>query len=160
MLNDIRNDVETGTNLPRLPRSTRFTSDALYCNLVEAGSGRYPGFRWTVSPTTREKIPPSRTRSSPHCSHPLVMVVAAIVISVMMLFVMPSFQNVFASFGADRLRQRWRGGLVGLLRRLLVPDVRDRGRHLLLHLYLLAKRSPKMQIFVDRATASAAGHWR
>ena len=69
MLNDIRNDVETGSNL-----SHAFRKHPVFSTPFTATSWR-PANRpvswircWTVSPTTRKRSSPSRARSSPHCS--------------------------------------------------------------------------------------------
>ena len=103
LLNDIRGDVETGTSLSAAFRKHPLYFDALYCNLVEAGEAA--GILETLLDrlaTYQEKTLAIKSKIKSALIYPIaVLVVAFIVLSVIMLFVIPAFKQVFASFGAD-----------------------------------------------------------
>lgn len=103
MLNDIRTDVETGTNLSQAFRKYPAHFDALYCNLVAAGE--QAGILDTLLDrlaTYKEKILAIKAKIKGALFYPAaVLIVAVLVVAVMMLFVIPEFKKVFTSFGAD-----------------------------------------------------------
>lgn len=103
LLNDIRGDVETGTSLSQAFRKHPMHFDALYCNLVEAGEAA--GILETLLDrlaTYQEKTLAIKSKIKSALMYPIsVMVVAFIVVTVIMLYVVPSFKEVFTSFGAD-----------------------------------------------------------
>src|SRR5574343_925339 len=103
LLNDIRGDVETGTSLSAAFRKHPLYFDALYCNLVEAGEAA--GILETLLDrlaTYQEKTLAIKSKIKSALIYPIaVLVVAFIVLSVIMLFVIPAFKQVFSSFGAD-----------------------------------------------------------
>jgi type IV pilus assembly protein PilC len=103
LLNDIRTDVETGTSLSASFRKHPIYFDSLYCNLVEAGEAA--GILDTLLDrlaTYMEKIEGIKSKIKSALMCPIaVIVVAFIVVSVIMLFVIPAFKQVFSSFGAD-----------------------------------------------------------
>jgi type IV pilus assembly protein PilC len=103
LLNDIRGDVETGTSLSQAFRKHPMYFDALYCNLVEAGEAA--GILETLLDrlaTYQEKTLAIKQKIKSALTYPIaVMVVAFIVVSVIMIFVIPAFKEVFTSFGAD-----------------------------------------------------------
>ena len=103
LLNDIRGDVETGTSLSQAFRKHPMYFDALYCNLVEAGEAA--GILETLLDrlaTYQEKTLAIKQKIKSALMYPTsVMVVAFIVVTVIMLFVVPSFKEVFSSFGAE-----------------------------------------------------------
>ncbi len=103
LLNDIRTDVETGTSLSASFRKHPIYFDSLYCNLVEAGEAA--GILDTLLDrlaTYMEKIEGIKSKIKSALMYPIaVIVVAFIVVSVIMLFVIPAFKQVFSSFGAD-----------------------------------------------------------
>ncbi|MFT3736499.1 MAG: type II secretion system F family protein [Rhodocyclaceae bacterium] len=103
LMNDIRNDVETGTSLSQALRKRPKYFDALYCNLVGAGeqSGALENLLDRLA-IYKEKILAIKSKIKSALFYPIaVMVVASAVVSVMMLFVIPEFKKVFTSFGAD-----------------------------------------------------------
>ena len=103
MLNDIRNDVETGASLSQAFRKHPVHFDALYCNLIAAGeqAGILDSLLDRLA-VYKEKILAIKSKIKSAMFYPIsVIVVAAIVITVIMLFVVPEFKKVFASFGAD-----------------------------------------------------------
>ncbi|MCW7537165.1 type II secretion system F family protein [Aquabacterium sp. A7-Y] len=103
LLNDIRNDVETGTSLSSAFRKHPLYFDALYCNLVEAGEAA--GILETLLDRLalyQEKTLAIKAKIKSALIYPVaVLVVAFIVVAVIMIFVIPAFKEVFTSFGAD-----------------------------------------------------------
>ena len=103
LLNDIRADVETGTSLSAAFRKYPLYFDALYCNLVEAGEAA--GILETLLDrlaTYQEKTLAIKQKIKSALIYPVaVLVVAFVVVSVIMIFVIPAFKQVFDSFGAD-----------------------------------------------------------
>ncbi|MDO8767232.1 MAG: type II secretion system F family protein [Burkholderiaceae bacterium] len=102
LLNDIRNDVETGTSLSAAFRKHPLYFDALYCNLVEAGEAA--GILETLLDrlaTYQEKTIAIKQKIKSALTYPVaVLVVAFVVVAVIMIFVIPAFKEVFTSFGA------------------------------------------------------------
>ncbi|MDX9884312.1 type II secretion system F family protein [Thauera sp.] len=103
LLNDIRTDVETGLNLSQAFAKHPAHFDKLFCNLVAAGeqAGILDSLLDRIA-TYKEKILAIKSKIKSALFYPAaVVVVAGLVVSVMMLFVIPEFKSVFASFGAD-----------------------------------------------------------
>jgi type IV pilus assembly protein PilC len=103
LLNDIRTDVETGTSLSTAFRKHPLHFDALYCNLVEAGeSGGILEQLLDRLAIYQEKTMALKQKIKSALMYPIaVLVVAFIVLTVIMIFVIPAFEDVFKSFGAD-----------------------------------------------------------
>lgn len=103
LLTDIRSDVETGTSLSSAFRRHPKYFDALYCNLVEAGeAGGILEELLARLAQYQEKIIAIKQKVKSALIYPVaVMVVAFVVLTVIMIFVIPSFKQVFTSFGAD-----------------------------------------------------------
>jgi type IV pilus assembly protein PilC len=103
LLNDIRQDVETGTSLSAAFRKHPMYFDALYCNLVEAGeTGGILEALLDRLAIYQEKTVALKNKIKSALTYPIaVMVVAFIVVAVIMIFVIPAFKDVFTSFGAD-----------------------------------------------------------
>ncbi|HNG81313.1 MAG TPA: type II secretion system F family protein [Burkholderiaceae bacterium] len=103
MLTDIRSDVETGTSLSGAFRKHPLQFDALYCNLVEAGEAA--GILETLLErlaTYQEKTIELQNKIRSALIYPVaVLVVAFVVVAVIMIFVIPSFKEIFRSFGAE-----------------------------------------------------------
>ncbi|MBK9574873.1 MAG: type II secretion system F family protein [Rhodoferax sp.] len=103
MLNDIRTDVETGTSLSVAFRKFPRYFDNLYCNLVEAGeqAGILDQLLDRLA-VYLEKTEAIKSKIKSALMYPIsVLVVAFVVVAVIMLFVIPAFEEVFKSFGAD-----------------------------------------------------------
>lgn len=103
LLNEVRNDVETGSNLSQAFARHPVHFDKLFCNLVAAGeqAGILDSLLDRIA-TYKEKILAIKSKIKSALFYPIaVVVVATLVVAVMMLFVIPEFKNVFASFGAD-----------------------------------------------------------
>jgi type IV pilus assembly protein PilC len=103
LLNEIRNDVETGTSLSAAFRKHPLHFDALYCNLVEAGeAGGILEALLDRLALYQEKTLAIKSKIKSALMYPIaVMIVAFVVITVIMIFVIPAFKDVFKSFGAD-----------------------------------------------------------
>ncbi len=103
LLNDIRTDVETGTSLSAAFRKFPLHFSPLYCNLVEAGEAA--GILDTILERLAvylEKTEALKSKIRSALMYPTaVLVVAFVVVSVIMIFVIPAFKEVFSSFGAD-----------------------------------------------------------
>ena len=103
LLNDIRTDVETGTSLSAAFRKFPMYFDSLYCNLVEAGeaAGILEQLLDRLA-TYMEKTEAIKSKIKSALMYPVaVIVVAFVVVTIIMIFVIPSFKTVFTSFGAD-----------------------------------------------------------
>nr|WP_295079758.1 type II secretion system F family protein [uncultured Roseateles sp.] len=103
LLNDIRGDVETGTSLSTSLRKHPLYFDALYCNLVEAGEAA--GILEELLDRLaiyQEKTVALKNKIKSALTYPIgVLVVAFVVVAVIMIFVVPAFEDVFKSFGAE-----------------------------------------------------------
>jgi len=103
LLNDVRTDVETGTSLSAAFRKYPLYFDNLYCNLVEAGeaAGILEALLDRLA-IYMEKTEAIKSKIKSALMYPIsVVVVAFVVVTVIMIFVIPAFKQVFASFGAD-----------------------------------------------------------
>jgi type IV pilus assembly protein PilC len=103
LLNDIRSDVETGTSLNVAFRKFPLYFDALYCNLVEAGesAGILDQLLDRLA-VYMEKTEAIKSKIKSALMYPVtVLIVAFVVVSVIMIFVIPSFKEVFKSFGGE-----------------------------------------------------------
>ncbi len=103
LLNDIRADIETGTSLAAAFRKYPIYFNNLYCNLVEAGeaAGILESLLDRLA-TYMEKTEAIKGKIKSALMYPIaVLVVAFVVVSVIMIFVIPAFKEVFTSFGAD-----------------------------------------------------------
>ena len=103
LLTDIRNDVETGTSLSAAFRRHPMHFDALYCNLVEAGeAGGILEALLDRLAIYQEKTLAIKQKIKSALMYPIaVIVVAFVVLTVIMLFVIPAFEEVFKSFGGE-----------------------------------------------------------
>ncbi len=103
LLNDIRTDVETGTSLSVAFRKHPMQFNALYCNLVEAGEqGGILEQLLERLAVYEEKTMQLKQKIKSALVYPVaVMVVAFVVLTIIMIFVIPTFKEVFTSFGAE-----------------------------------------------------------
>lgn len=103
LLNEIRQDVETGTSLSVAFRKHPLYFDALYCNLVEAGeSGGILEALLDRLAIYQEKTVALKQKIKSALTYPIAVLVAAFVVTaIIMIFVVPTFRDVFKSFGAD-----------------------------------------------------------
>ena len=103
LLNEIRGDVETGTSLNNAFRKHPMYFDSLYCNLVEAGenAGILEALLDRLA-VYMEKTEAIKSKIKSALMYPIsVVIVAFVVVTVIMIFVIPAFKEVFSSFGAD-----------------------------------------------------------
>ena len=103
LLMDIRADVETGTSLNQAFRKYPLYFDPLFCNLVAAGE--QAGILETLLDrlaTYKEKTLALKGKIKKALFYPVMVILVAILITaIIMYFVIPSFKQVFTSFGAD-----------------------------------------------------------
>jgi len=152
LLNDIRSDVETGTSLNAAFRKYPLYFDSLYCNLVEAGeaAGILEALLDRLA-TYMEKTEAIKGKIKSALMYPIsVIIVAFVVVTVIMIFVIPAFKEVFTSFGADlpaptlfvmgmsEVFVQWWWLIVGSI---------GSGFYLFMQAW---KRNEKMQMFMDR----------
>ena len=153
LMNDIRMDIETGTSLNQAFRKYPLYFDALFCNLVAAGE--QAGILETLLDRLamyQEKTIALKGKIKKALFYPVsIILVAILVTAIIMIFVVPSFKNVFTSFGADLPAPT-----------LIVIAMSDffvkywyivfgllfGGIYFLIQAW---KRSPKVQAFVDRS---------
>ena len=152
MLLAIKSDIETGTSLNQAFRKYPMHFDTLYCNLVEAGeqAGILENLLDRLA-TYMEKTEAIKRKIKSALMYPIaVIVVAFVVVAIIMIFVIPSFKQVFSSFGADLpAPTMFVIGMSELFVKfwyivLLVPPAA-------VYLFLQAwKRNEKVQQFMDR----------
>ncbi|AWL04522.1 type II secretion system F family protein [Massilia oculi] len=103
LIQDLRNDVETGTSLNRAFRKFPLYFDPLFCNLV--GAGEQAGILedlLTRLAIYKEKTLALKGKIKSALTYPIaILAVALIVTAVIMIWVVPAFKQVFSSFGAD-----------------------------------------------------------
>ena len=100
---DLKNQVETGSSLSQAFRSHPKHFSPLYCNLVQAGetAGMLDAILDRLA-SYQEKILAIKGKIKSAMFYPIsVLVVAIVVVWVIMIFVIPAFKQVFASFGAN-----------------------------------------------------------
>ena len=103
MLEDIRNNISGGSTLTESLARHPVQFDELYCNLVKAGEGA--GVLDTVLDTLatyKERIEALKGKIKKALFYPIgVMVIAILVSSILLIFVIPQFEDVFKNFGAE-----------------------------------------------------------
>jgi type IV pilus assembly protein PilC len=103
LIMDLRADVETGTSLNNAFRKYPIYFDALFCNLV--GAGEQAGILedlLTRLAIYKEKTLAIKAKIRSALMYPCsILAIAFIVTAVIMIWVVPAFKQVFASFGAD-----------------------------------------------------------
>ena len=103
MVDTIRTDIEGGSSLHESISKHPVQFDELYRNLVRAGEGA--GVLETVLDTVanyKENIEALKGKIKKALFYPaMVIAVALIVSSILLIFVVPQFEEVFTSFGAE-----------------------------------------------------------
>ena len=103
MLNAIRADIESGTALSEALGKFPVQFDELYRNLTKAGESA--GVLETVLDTIanyKEKTESLKSKIKKALFYPATVIAVAILVSaILLIFVVPQFQQVFQSFGAD-----------------------------------------------------------
>ncbi len=99
----VKQDVESGTALTQALGKHPLYFDALYCNLVQAGeqAGILDSILDKLA-TYKEKIENIKGKIKSALFYPAaVIVVAFIITAVLLVFVIPQFEDLFKGFGAD-----------------------------------------------------------
>lgn len=103
LLSDIGNKVKSGLPFSDCLREHRKYFDDLYCDLV--ASGEQSGALETIFDRIaiyKEKAEELRSKIKKAMTYPIaVLVIAAIVTSILLIFVVPTFVDIFASFDAE-----------------------------------------------------------
>ena len=103
LINDLRIDIETGSSMSAAFRKYPNQFSALYCNLVAAGesAGILDSLLDRLA-TYMEKVEAIKSKIKSALMYPIsVLVVAFAVVTVIMIWVIPSFKQVFSSFGGE-----------------------------------------------------------
>ncbi|WP_330925973.1 type II secretion system F family protein [Candidatus Sororendozoicomonas aggregata] len=103
LLIKVKNDVAGGSNLADALRKHPLYFDDLYCNLVESGeqSGSLETLLDRIA-TYKEKTETLKAKIKKALNYPIgVVVVAIIVTGILLIKVVPQFEEVFAGFGAE-----------------------------------------------------------
>lgn len=152
LVDSMRLDIEGGSSIYEAMSKYPVQFDELYRNLVKAGEGA--GVLDTVLETIasyKENIESLKGKIKKALYYPIAVIAVAIIVSaVLLIFVVPQFEEVFKGFGADlpaftkiivgasRFLVSWWWAVLGVLVAVA-----------LLSLYLF-KRSPALQHTVDR----------
>ena len=103
MLLSLKADIEGGDTFAEALRKKPLYFDELFCNLVEAGE--HAGVLETLLDkiaTYKEKTESMKKKIKKALTYPIAVVaVAVIVTAILLLFVVPVFEDLFKSFGAD-----------------------------------------------------------
>ncbi len=103
MINGIKAEVESGSNLTSALRKYPEQFDELFCSLTEAGeqSGTLETLLAEIA-TYKEKSESLKKKIKKALFYPVaVMIVAFIVTAILLVFVVPQFEDLFAGMGGD-----------------------------------------------------------
>jgi len=103
LLLGIKTDVESGSNLSEALAKHPYHFDELFCNLVRAGehAGILDNILDKIA-TYKEKTEAIKGKIKKALFYPTaVIVVAFIITTILLLFVIPEFEKLFSGFGAD-----------------------------------------------------------
>jgi len=103
LVDDIKQEVAAGNSLANSLRKHPRYFDDLYCNLVDAGeqSGALEALLDRVA-TYKEKTESLKAKIKKAMTYPIAVIVVAVIVSAILLIkVVPQFQSVFSSFGAE-----------------------------------------------------------
>ncbi len=103
MLAAIKADIEGGSTLTESLSKFPFQFDELFCNLVEAGehAGILEELLVKIA-EYKEKTESLKAKIKKALTYPIsVLIVAVIVTSILLVFVVPQFESLFSGFGAD-----------------------------------------------------------
>ncbi|HEC07408.1 MAG TPA: type II secretion system F family protein, partial [Thiolapillus brandeum] len=153
----IKADIEGGTSLTNALRKHPMYFDDLFCNLVDAGeqAGVLETLLERIA-TYKEKTESIKKKIKKALIYPAsVLSVGIIVTAIILIFVVPVFEDLFSSFGADLpaftqmvvsmsryIRDNWFFIIIGLAAIIILTAN-------------LWKRSPKFRELIDRAMLKA-----
>ena len=103
LVDDIKQEVAAGNSLANSLRKHPQYFDDLYCNLVDAGeqSGALETLLDRVA-TYKEKTESLKAKIKKAMTYPIAVVIVAVIVSAILLIkVVPQFESVFTSFGAE-----------------------------------------------------------
>lgn len=103
LLLNIKSSIESGTSFAESLRKYPRYFDELFCDLVDAGeqAGALEEMLDRIA-TYKEKTESLKKKIKKAMTYPIsVMVIAVIVTSILLIFVVPTFKEVFGNFGAD-----------------------------------------------------------
>lgn len=103
LVDDIKQEVAAGNSFANSLRKKPQYFDELYCNLVDSGeqSGALESLLDRVA-TYKEKTEALKAKIKKAMNYPIAVVVVALIVSAILLIkVVPQFQSVFSSFGAE-----------------------------------------------------------
>ena len=103
LLADVESKLSSGIPLSDCLRDHPLYFDDLYCDLVASGeqSGSLETIYGRIA-TYKEKAEALKSKIKKAMTYPIaVLVIAAIVTSILLIFVVPVFQEIFAGFGAE-----------------------------------------------------------
>lgn len=103
LLLSVKADVEAGNTMADSLRKHPKDFDDLFCDLVEAGeqSGSLEGMLDRIA-TYKEKTEALKSKIKKALTYPIAVVVVAVVVtSILLVKVVPQFQDIFRGFGAD-----------------------------------------------------------
>ena len=103
LLNAVKGDIEGGTTLSEALAKHPLQFDELFCNLVQAGehAGILDSILDKIA-TYKEKTEAIKSKIKKAMTYPIaIMVVAFIITVILLIFVIPQFEQLFAGFGAD-----------------------------------------------------------
>ncbi|HZW18973.1 MAG TPA: type II secretion system F family protein [Luteimonas sp.] len=152
MVNSVRADIENGSSIHEALSKHPVQFDELYRNLVKAGEGA--GVLEIVLDTIatyKENIEALKGKIKKALFYPAMVVAVAILVSgILLVFVVPQFEDVFKGFGADlpaftqmvvnlsRFMVSWWWAILGAIIIAIVVGI------------AAFKRSPAFQHFIDR----------
>ena len=157
LLGAIRSDIEGGTTLSDALAKHPLYFDELFCNLVQAGehAGILDSILDKIA-TYKEKTELIKAKIKKAMTYPIaIMVVAGIITMILLIFVIPQFEQLFSGFGADlpamtkfvvamsKWMQDWWWALLGTIYGTI--KVASEAK----------KRSKPFNIFLDRALLKA-----
>ena len=103
LVEEIKQEVAAGNSLASSLRKKPEYFDELYCNLVESGeqAGALENLLDRIA-TYKEKTEALKAKIKKAMNYPIAVVVVAIIVSAILLIkVVPQFEEVFANFGAE-----------------------------------------------------------
>ena len=103
LLAAVKNDIEGGTTLSEALAKHPHHFDELFCNLVQAGehAGILDSILDKIA-TYKEKTELIKSKIKKAMTYPIaILVVAGIITMILLIFVIPQFEQLFSGFGAD-----------------------------------------------------------